>query len=526
MSPWDLTMSDQQPDGSLAALLCALSFATSIGLGERMEHGLRSAYIGLHIADNLNLSEEDRAAVFYGALLKDVGCTACGAGLAAFFPDDELAPRLEFIIVDPTRVGEIVAWLSRAAPRDRQFLTRVARLLSFFAHCGAVLKEAMRGHCEVAVLFARQLGLPAPVQDAVHYQFERWDGRGMAYGLRGDAVPIAARILHAAQVLELACRFGGPEAARALARERAGERFDPAVAAAFLTCEAPPDFWEEIDEGSAAAAILAMQPPLPMDVDADALTDRVCEAVADFVDLKVARQRHSRTVATVAEGIGLQMGLADRERAVLRRAALVHDVGKVAVPFGILAKGGSLSESEQEQYRLHPYYTQRILERVPALRDMAGDAASHHEWINGEGYHRQLRGEQIPLNGRILAVANEYARRLPPDEAGAEPESALREMRPRVGRQFDDTCYQALVASVRGSAAPQPERKRRGYGELTAREVEVLGMLVQGLSNPQIAEHLSVSRKTIEHHLEHIYNKLGLTCRTAAVVYAVQQGIA
>ncbi len=210
----------EELDGSLASLLCGLSFATGVGLGERMEHGLKSGYIGLRIADRLDLPAEDREAVFYGALLKDVGCTACSAGFAAFFPDDELVPRLDFMLVDPARFGEMVSWLSRNVPVDSRLPGRIAKLLSFLTQCGPVVKEAMRGHCEVAELFARRLGFPEHVGRTLRFQWERWDGKGLAYGLKGEDVPVASRVLHPAQMLELTYGFSGLEAARALARER------------------------------------------------------------------------------------------------------------------------------------------------------------------------------------------------------------------------------------------------------------------------------------------------------------------
>ena len=515
-------------DGSLAALLCALSFATGLGLGERMEHGLKSAYIGLRIADALGLPPADREAVFYGALLKDVGCTACAAGFAAFFPDDELVPRLDFMLVDPARFGDIVAWLSRNVPVDARLPGRLAKLFSFLVQCGPIVREAMAGHCEVASLFARRLGFPDYVQHALRYQWERWDGKGLAYGLTGEAVPVAARILHPAQMLELAYSFGGPAAAIALARERSGSRFDPAVAGAFLALAERPDFWTVLEQEPAQAGILALRPPTAADRLAEEQTEAVCEAVADLVDIK-ARQtwHHSSTVAEVAVGIGQRLGLAPAEQTRLRRAALVQDVGTVAVPYGILVKEGQLSESEWEQFRLHPYYTQRVLERVAPLQELVADAAAHHEWVNGQGYHRQLAGEQITLNGRILAVADAYVRLARGQGEPVAPEAVLGQMRPLVGTQFDGACYQALADSLGGTGqAGRTRRRRRQPDDLTERETEVLRLLAQGLSNPQIAQTLAVSRKTIEHHLGHIYTKLGISCRTAAVVYAVQQGLA
>src|SRR5215469_2946648 len=161
----------EQSDGILAVLLCALSYATGLGLSERMEHGLNSAYIGLRLAGVLHLSSEEREAIFYGALLKDVGCTACAAGFSAFFPEDELAPRSEFILVNPTQLNDSFAWLFRSAPEDSHLPSRISRLLSFLAQCGPVVKEASRGHCEIAELFARRLGFPEHVQRTLRFQW-------------------------------------------------------------------------------------------------------------------------------------------------------------------------------------------------------------------------------------------------------------------------------------------------------------------------------------------------------------------
>lgn len=518
-------INDQRPGSSLAELLCALSFATGVGLGERLDHGLKSAYIGLQVADALNLPQTDREAVFYGALLKDVGCTACSAGFAAFFPDDELVPRLDFMLVDPSKFSDIVAWMSRNVPVDAQFPGRITKLLSFLVQCGPVVTEALRGHCEIAELFARRLGFSAYVQRTLRFQWERWDGKGMAYGLKGNEVPVAARILHVAQMLEFTHGFAGPEAARTLARERRGHRFDPEIAGTFLDLSEQANFWKELEHEQAQAAILAMNPPTSADHITADQTDAVCEAVADFVDSKTRDTwHHSSVVADVAVSMGCCLGLAPAEQTKLRRAALVHDVGKVAIPYGILTKADHLSASEWEQFRLHPYYTERVLERVRPLRELAPAAAAHQEWVNGHGYPRQLTAEQIPLNGRILAVADTYARLARSQDEQVKPRDVVRRMHSLVGTQFDEACYDALVASVTGERpVNNTMRQRRQLDDLTEREVEVLCHLAQGLSNPQIAQALVISRKTVEHHLGHIYDKLGVSCRTSAVAYAVQQ---
>jgi HD-GYP domain-containing protein (c-di-GMP phosphodiesterase class II) len=514
-------LDQKQAEGNLAALLCALSFATGVGFGGHIEHGLGSAYLGLQIADTLQLADEDREAVFYGAFLKDVACTACSAGIAAFFPDDEQVSLSDVILMDPSRMSDMIGWLSRYFRPDAHFPRRVAKLLAFLAQCGPIVRETMRSHCEIAELFARRLGFPAHVQHTLRYQWERWDGRGMAYGLKGPAIPRTARILHLAQVLDLTYRFGGPEAVHLLARERRGNRFDPEAVDAFLSLTQQPDFWRTFETQVAEQTLLAHPPATSADHAHEDQVELICEVLAEFTDLKTRETwHHSEVVAEIAQNIGTRLGLQTPELTDLRRAAYVHDIGKVAVPVTILAKGERRTKNEWETYRLHPYYTQRILERVEALRNLAPAAASHHEWVNGQGYHRQLAGEGIPLHGRILAVANSYARLLQQQKS---PQEALLQMHPLVDQQFDRICYEALAASVTGKRRPQGRSPAAPTaGNLTAREVEVLRLLAQGMNTPQIAHTLHISKKTVEHHLRHIYDKIDVTCRTAAVVYAVQ----
>ena len=518
----------KRTDGDLATLLCALSFATGLGFGGHMEHGLGSASFGLLLADELSLTAEEREAIFYGALLKDVSCTACSAGIVAFLPEGEDVLLSDVILLDPSQLSDMMGWLSKYFRMDRHFPGRIAKLLSFLMQCGPVVKEAMRSHCEVAEMFARQLGFPDYVQQALRFQWERWDGKGIAYRLKGPTIPRAARILHLAQVLDLTYRFAGPEAVRNLALEKRATRFDPEAVDALLVLTQRTDFWSDFEEQSTQEALLARRPSTPADYVREDQTQLVCETLADFTDIKTRETwHHSRSVAEVAVGIGSKLGLDANELTRLQCAALVHDIGKVAIPFTVLTKGEQRSSSEWETYRLHPYYTQRILERVNAFQDLAQTAAAHHEWVNGQGYHRQLSGEQIPFHGRILAVANTYTRLVQhQQENGGNPTEALCEMRSQVGIQFDSLCYDALVASLTGgNSLVNPSPQSRKAGKLTEREVEVLCLLAQGSNTPQIARTLGISGKTVEHHLSHIYTKIGVTCRTAAVVYAVQQGL-
>ena len=210
----------------------------------------------------------------------------------------------------------------------------------------------------------------------------------------------------------------------------------------------------------------------------------------------------------------------------MRRAALLHDLGILAVPLAVVEHPGRLSESEREQARLHTYYTERVLERVAPLRDLAVEASTNHEWVNGQGHHRRLAGEQIPLVGRILAVADSYCV-LRRESGGGEPEDLLARLRQQAGTQLDGACCGALAAVQTGLPLGGRRVLPPALPEaLSARELEVLRLLARGLSNPQIAEALVISKKTVEHHLEHVYGKLDISSRTAAVAYAVHRGLA
>ncbi len=379
----------------------------------------------------------------------------------------------------------------------------------------------------MAELFARQLGFSSEVQQALRFQWERWDGRGLAYGLKGPHIPVTARILHLVQVIELTYHFGDASSTNTLLREKRGTRFDPEVVDAFLHLTQQSDFWQTFDQLT-SESIMYMRPPTQADQSWERQIVRICEALADFVDLKIrGTWHHSRAVAEVALGVGRCLGLGKEALIKLQCAALVHDIGKVAIPINILAKEERRSSHEWETYRLHPYYTQRILDQVASLQDLASVAAAHHEWVNGQGYHRQLCGEQIPFHGRILAVADTYTRLIEQQGAQKDPEEALRQMSSLVDVQLDKACYEGLVQSITGKegGAIHLSLAPRKTGPLTERECEVLRLLAQGQTTPQIGRNLGISKKTVEHHLEHIYNKIGVTCRTAAVVYAVQQGL-
>ena len=503
-----------------AELLCALSYGSGLAVAERMEHGTNTAFAGMQLGRALGLDAEDLEAVFYGALVKDVGCGACGAVLAPFFADEELAPRLDLNLVDMHSPRSMLAWVKTQMRLDAGLPARLTRLAAFAAHCAPVTHEAMAAHCEIAADFAARLGFGAHVQDAVYYQWERHDGRGAAFHQRAAAIPRPAQVLHVALVADVARGLAGAPEAEAMVRQRAGTYFAPDVAEAYLDLAG--GLWPPGDDPVPLAEVLSCDPGTAADALGGDRRLAVCEALADFADLKSARRgRHSHMVASLAAQAAAGLGLPRGEEDRLRRAALVHDLGKIAVPYrlleqaaddtGVLARPGRTG-ALPEPVRLHPHYAQRILSRVRPLADLATDVGAHHERLDGSGYPVGLAAGSVPIGARVLAAADTWAERArggPPDlsdEEGLDP---------------------ACVAALRSCAAPSSRHHRQRSGPasplllLSSRELEVLQLLVDGASNPDISKTLFISRRTTEHHVEHILTKLGVTSRTAAVAYAL-----
>ena len=255
--------------------------------------------------------------------------------------------------------------------------------------------------------------------------------------------------------------------------------------------------------------------------------DDVALVAADYVDLKSPfTVGHSRDTATFAEGIARQMGLPRSEVTTIRRAALVHDLGHIALPGNLLSLQRALAVVEQDRLRLHPYYSERILSRVPALASVAAIAGMHHERMNGTGYYRGLSGDELPVGACVLALADEFQEHLHASQSLVfDPKAVLEAMQPDAGTLFSPECFAALAQEI-GVAAPQTHQRRQEWpAGLTDREVEVLRQVVKGDTNRQIALELVISERTVAHHLEHIYDKIGVSSRAAAVFFAMEHGL-
>jgi HD-GYP domain-containing protein (c-di-GMP phosphodiesterase class II) len=506
----------------LAELIAALSLATDLGLGLPEEHVLRQCRIALGLADRLGVEEAERAAVYYVALLAWVGCTADSHELAAQF-GDEIAFRADAHRVDLAGLP-LMGFMLRRIGDGRPPVRRAQMAATLIATGGRGAAEAMTAHCRVAAAVARRLGLGAEVQQPLLHVFSRWDGKGIPRGTCGEELPLAIRLVHIASIAEVYHRTDGVDAAVAVARERAGGQFDPRLVEAFADCAR--ELLEALAEDSSWDAVIAAEPGLSKALAGDELYASL-EAVADFADLKSPWfSGHSRGVARLAAGAAQAAGLADEAVTGLRRAGLVHDLGRSGVPNTIWDKPGPLTNAERERVRLHAYYTERMLARPEPLAGLGAIAACHHERLDGSGYHRSLPGSALPPAARILAAADAYQAMTEarPHRAALPPDAAAAELRRevRAGRIDADAAEDVLTAAGHRRAGA---RERARPGGLTARELEVLLLVARGASSRDVAERLVIAEKTARNHIERIYGKLGVSTRAETSLYAMRNGL-
>jgi HD-GYP domain-containing protein (c-di-GMP phosphodiesterase class II) len=506
-------------DVRLAALLVPLSLATDLGMGHSREEAMRSCLLATGLARVAGLGEQDVATVYWTTLLRHIGCTASAHEEAAHGGGDELATRPLASRTDFRSPREALALLAAtllAAPVSRRPKVLATSL-------GSWGDLALRAICEVGSTMAERLGLGPGVRAGLYDMFERWDGKGVPRGIAGEAISLGARF---AQVATSAVAFhdlGGSELAAEVVRRRSGRMLDPTVAAAYL--RHGPAILRQLGEADPLVAAVAAEPD-PVRCIPERELDDCARAFADMVDLKAPfLHGHSSRVAELAAGAARSIGMPEEDVAAVRRAAWFHDLGRVAVPDGVWERPGRLSEGEWEQVRLHAYHTERILARAEPLAPLARLAGMHHERLDGSGYHRQASGAGIPLAARVLAAADAYDAMTHgrPHRAALPHRAAATELGTgvRLGALDGDA-----VAAVLEATGQRVDRAGRHWPSgLSEREVEVLRLLAEGLSNRGIAQRLYISPRTAETHVQHIYGKIGFRTRAGAAMFAMRHGL-
>ena len=504
----------------LAELVAALSLGIDLGFGQPMEHVLRQCLIALRLAERIGMDDDACAVVYYTALLVNIGCHSDAHEQAKWFGDD-IALKSGKYDHDPRSLRAAASGMRRLGSGNPP-LHRFRVGLEFAVSGHREVDDMISHHAAISRAMAEQLGLPDEIGEALGGAYEQWDGRGWPGDLEGDGVPLAARLAQLAEYVEVAHRVGGVEAAMELARKRGGKQFDPELAK-LISAEGDM-LLADLDDVGTWDAVIDAEPALAVVLSAGRF-DAALEAIAGFADLKSPYTLgHARAVADLAAEAGVQLGLPEHQVRTLRRAGLVHDIGKLGISNSIWDKRGPLGAGEWERVRLHPYLTERMLHQSEALAPLGAIAVQHRERLDGSGYPRGLSGGAISQPARILGAADAYQamRELRPHRPERSAEEAAAELRADVKRGLFDA---ESVEAVLGAAGHRVSRRREGPAGLTAREVEVLRLLARGMSNKEMAERLVISPKTVANHVEHIYSKIGASTRAAASLFAMRHGL-
>lgn len=503
----------------LAELLVGLSQVADAGMGLEPGEAARTCLLAVRIAELVDAP--DRAAVYYTALLQHLGCTAYAHEAAAALGGDEIAVKAASLRTDfssPRDVGR--TYLPALVP-EAGLLTRLRAAGVAVARANAIADGYRRANCEVAVMAARRLRLGEGTEEGLGAIFEQPDGKGGPQGLRDDHIPLAARVTQVAAVASLFDGIGGPELAVATVRERAGGALDAAIVDAFLAASG--DLLGDLSSVDVASATIAAEPEPAVGVRGDGV-DAVCAAFGDLVDLKSPYfSGHAAGTATLAEGAGRRLALPEPDVIELRRAGLLHDLGRIAVRNGIWEKRGALTSGEWERVRLHAYHGERIVGRCGPLAELAPTVGMHHEHLDGSGYHRAAAGMAIALPARVLACADALhamTQERPHRPALSLDEAAALLVVERDAGRLDPDAVGAVLEAA-GQRAPLAHRP----AGLTERQVEVLRLVSAGLSNPEIASRLVLSRRTAERHVQDIYARIGVSTRAGATLFAMEHGL-
>jgi HD-GYP domain-containing protein (c-di-GMP phosphodiesterase class II) len=430
----------------LSEVIGALSYALDLTEGEPPGHAQRSCLIGMRLARELRLDSEARSDLFYALLLKDAGCTANAARMAALFGADDHELKRTAKRTDWARKLPAFLWSVRQVAPKETARVKLDRLLAIKDE-GEVTRSLMQARCDRGAEIARMIGLSDSTAEAIRTLDEHWDGHGQPRWLLGEQIPLLGRILCLAQTVEIFHAAGGVDDAYAVAQRRAGSWFDPDLVKALTAFRRDTAFWASLADPD----LTQWEPEDQLiEVDDEHLL-RIATAFAAIVDAKSPwTYFHSDRTSLIATNMGAALGLDADELGDLRRMALLHDIGKLAVSSRILDKPSQLTAAEFARVKEHPLFTRWVLERVSCFEALAPVAAAHHERLDGSGYPSGLTAGDLTLAMRVLAVADVYealtATR--PYRPALTEDEALQTIRRDVPRRLDPDAYEALETVI------------------------------------------------------------------------------
>lgn len=434
----------------LAELLGALSYALDMTEGQPQGHCIRCCWIGTRIGEALGLPDDMLKDLYYTLLLKDLGCSSNAARICELYLADDISFKRDFKTIDGS-LSSALRFVFAKTGLESGLSERIRAIVNILQNGGEISRSLIETRCHRGADIAARMRFSQAVQDGILSLDEHWDGSGKPEGLKAGEIPRISGIALLAQVIDIFHTENGVAAALREAGARAGDWFDPALVDAFLSAQADPEFWAVLEAPDLASRVFAMQPALASEpVDEDYLDD-IAAAFAEVVDAKSPfTADHSNRVTLYTDMIAEEMGLDAGHRRWLRRAALLHDLGKLGVSNQVLDKPGKPDADEWAAIRRHPAESEAILARVAAFCDIAPVAAAHHERLDGKGYPYGLKGDDICLEARILTVADVFdalsADR--PYRAAMPISKALAILDADAGTAFDPACIAALKSGL------------------------------------------------------------------------------
>jgi putative nucleotidyltransferase with HDIG domain len=437
----------EEAETRLSEVVSALSYVLDITEGQAPGHAVRTCVIGMRIAEVLRLSPSDRSALFYTLLLKDLGGSGIATRLSRMFAADDFVLKRAHRLIDWTSGHDLLHYAFTHSRVGEGLVARAWNTMLIGLSEKDNWRELSATRSARGAELASMLGLGEETADGIRALDEHWDGAGLPEGRHGNQIPLLARIAGLAQSVESFASAFGVDAAYEMVRQRRRTWFDPALVNALHSFERDHPFWTKSFAADRLAQVSLLEPPdhvLPAD---ETRLDSVAEVFARVIDGKSAYTvRHSENVAAIAVAIAGELGASSEELVTLRRAGLLHDIGKVGISNLILDKPGDLTDAEIAEMRKHTGYTLQILGSVRRFAPFAALAAAHHERLDGSGYHQGLTADALPLAARILAVADvaEALSAHRPYRNAMSRDEQLIIMRKQVGTSLDPTVFEVF----------------------------------------------------------------------------------
>jgi HD-GYP domain-containing protein (c-di-GMP phosphodiesterase class II) len=434
----------------LAELIGALSHALDLTEGQPKGHCVRCCWIGFQIGQGIGMRDEELSDLYYTLLLKDLGCSSNAARVCELYLADDRGFKRDAKLLDGS-LPQVLRFVVGHTALNASLAERFRAIVHILRNGGEIARELYEARCHRGAEIAAKMRFSSRVSKGIQYLDEHWDGSGRPEKKAGRDIPSHAQIALLSQVADVFHETNGREAAIREINNRSGSWFAPDLVEVFNALSDSDEFWETLKSPLLQRMVLQLEPTEQVRmVDEDYLDD-IATAFAQVVDTKSSfTNGHSERVAVIADLIAEQMQMSDAKRRWLKRAALLHDVGKLAISNTILDKPGKLTDEEFAVIKTHPVHSHEILSGVSVFSDLASVARSHHERLDGRGYPDKLTAERIPLETRIVTVADVFdaltADR--PYRAAMPVAQALDIMRKDIGLAFDPVCFDALQKAL------------------------------------------------------------------------------